>query len=124
MHAGDTHPDRALQGRTPGGESGESTRGAFGEGAHSERIGVGGGDDSVVRIQLAARWAETFAPPEGDSLRAALDRFRRAYDFLDAVTHGIEPPDQPEPGQRPSPPLPVPQAAPLEARASVEPTTL
>jgi hypothetical protein len=57
-----------------------------------ERIGVGGGDDAVSRIQLAARWSEAFAPREGDSLRAALQRFRVAYEFLDAVTHGVEPP--------------------------------
>lgn len=118
MHPGDTHPERALHGRAPDGESGEGSRGGVAEGAHSERIGVGGGDDSVVRIQLAARWAETFTPPEGDSLRAILDRFRRAYDFLDAVTHGIEPP---EPDQRPALAQPVPPPAPLEARASVEP---
>ncbi len=55
------------------------------------RIGVGGGDDSVVRIQLAARWAEAFAPERGDTLRGALERFRAAYEYLDAVTHGIEP---------------------------------
>jgi hypothetical protein len=55
-------------------------------------IGVGGGDDAVSRIQLAARWAEAFAPADGDSLRAALTRFRTAYEYLDAVTHGVEPP--------------------------------
>ena len=57
-----------------------------------ERIGVGSNDDSVARLQLAARWAETYAPAEGDSLRAALQRFRAAFEYLDAVTHGIEPP--------------------------------
>ena len=62
------------------------------EGRH-DRIGVGGGDDSVSRIQLAARWAEAYAPPSGDSLSSALRRFRTAYEYLDAVTHGVEPPN-------------------------------
>src|SRR5437764_14371853 len=57
-----------------------------------ERIGVGGGDDSVSRIQLAARWAEAFTA-EGDSLGRILRRFRLAYDYLDAVIHGVEPPE-------------------------------
>src|SRR5437879_1284453 len=57
-----------------------------------ERIGVGGGDDSVTRIQLAARWAETYGP-RGDSLGSVLKRFRAAYEYLDSVTHGVEPPD-------------------------------
>jgi|SRR5579864_2861206 len=55
-----------------------------------ERIGVGGGDDSVSRIQLAARWAEAYAG-ENDTLRGVLHRFRTAYDYLDAVIHGVEP---------------------------------
>jgi hypothetical protein len=62
------------------------------EGGRSERIGVGGGDDGVARIQLAARWAEAFAPAYGDSLGNALKRFRTAYDYLDSVIHGVEPP--------------------------------
>ena len=57
-----------------------------------QRIGVGGGDDSVSRIQLAARWAEAYAT-EGDSLGGMLRRFRAAYDYLDAVIHGVEPPE-------------------------------
>jgi hypothetical protein len=57
-----------------------------------ERIGVGGGDDSVTRIQLAARWAESYGPPT-DSLGNILRRFRAAFEYLDAVTHGVEPPD-------------------------------
>lgn len=57
----------------------------------SQRIGVGGGDESVVRAQLAARWAEAFAPEHGDTLGSALQRFRHAYEYLDAVMHGIEP---------------------------------
>ncbi len=68
----------------PETQSGNDTR--------PQLIGVGGGDDAVSRIQLAARWAEAFAPASGDSLRAALARFRSAYEYLDAVTHGVEPP--------------------------------
>src|SRR5438105_5101535 len=59
---------------------------------HGERIGIGGGDDSVTRIQLAARWAESYGPPT-DSLGNILRRFRAAFEYLDAVTHGVEPPD-------------------------------
>lgn len=61
-----------------------------GDGRRAERIGVGGGDDSVSRIQLAARWAEAYAG-DNDSLRGVLHRFRAAYDYLDAVIHGVEP---------------------------------
>jgi hypothetical protein len=57
-----------------------------------ERIGIGGGDDSVTRIQLAARWAEAYGPSP-DSLGSVLKRFRAAYEYLDAVTHGVEPPE-------------------------------
>ncbi|HLZ31734.1 MAG TPA: hypothetical protein VKV73_30800 [Chloroflexota bacterium] len=57
-----------------------------------DRIGIGGGDDSVTRIQLAARWAESYGP-QSDSLGAILKRFRAAYDYLDAVIHGVEPSD-------------------------------
>ncbi len=63
-----------------------------GEGRRGNPIGVGGGDDSVSRIQLAARWAEAYSP-EGDSLAKVLKRFRSAFDYLDAVIHGVEPPD-------------------------------
>ncbi len=57
-----------------------------------ERIAIGGGDDSVTRIQLAARWAETYSP-RADSLGSVLKRFRAAYEYLDSVTHGVEPTD-------------------------------
>jgi hypothetical protein len=57
---------------------------------HGERIGIGGGDDSVSRIQLAARWAEAYGG-QGDSLGNVLRRFRAAYEYLDAVIHGVEP---------------------------------
>ena len=73
-----------------------------------ERIGVGGGDDSVTRIQLAARWAESYGPA-ADSLGGVLRRFRAAFEYLDAVTHGVEPPDldrelaETRPAQQPVP---------------------
>lgn len=61
------------------------------EAPHSDRIGVGGGDENVAKLQLAARWAELYADGSGDSLEAALVRFRRAYNYLDSVTKLIEP---------------------------------
>jgi hypothetical protein len=61
-------------------------------GGRGERIGISGADDSVTRIQLAARWAEAYGPSR-DSLGSILKRFRAAYEYLDAVTHGVEPPD-------------------------------
>jgi hypothetical protein len=69
---------------------GKSDREERGRGG--DRIGIGGGDDSVTRIQLAARWAESYSP-ESDSLGRILKRFRAAYDYLDAVIHGVEPAD-------------------------------
>jgi hypothetical protein len=57
----------------------------------NERLGVGSGDENVAKIQLAARWTEAFAPHAGDSLEAALQRFYRAYAFIDSVTHGVAP---------------------------------
>jgi hypothetical protein len=92
----------------------------------SERIGIGGGDDNVIRIQLAARWAEAYGP-DRDSLGAVLKRFRATYEYLDSVTHGVEPPelthdmaDMPRPqsaapappSAAPPPPPAVPQAEP------------
>jgi len=93
-----------------------------------ERIGIGGGDDSVTRIQLAARWAEAYGP-SSDSLGGVLKRFRAAYEYLDSVTHGIEPIDvesevadtrlSPKPVAAapaapppPAPPAPAPQPEP------------
>ena len=80
-----------------------------------ERIGIGGGDDSVTRIQLAARWSESYAPP-GDTLGGILKRFRAAYEYLDAVTHGVEPPDieaeQPDAARTPPAIQPVPGGPP------------
>ncbi|MDQ6674946.1 MAG: hypothetical protein M3069_30125 [Chloroflexota bacterium] len=75
------------------GGDGRDDRGDHDEHGHrGERIGVGGGDDSVTRIQLAARWAESYGPYT-DSLGAMLKRFRAAYEYLDSVIHGVEPPD-------------------------------
>src|SRR5438552_16422047 len=79
-----------------------------------ERIGIGGGDDSVTRIQLAARWAETYSP-RGDSLGSVLKRFRAAFEYLDSVTHGVEPPDLDRElmeAHLATPPQPVAAAAP------------
>lgn len=59
-------------------------------------INVGAPDESVATLQLAARWAERYAPRNGDSLAATLRRFRQAYEYLHAVTHGIEPPSDGE----------------------------
>ena len=59
--------------------------------ARAERISVGSGDENVAKIQLAARWAEQFAPDGGDSLDAALSRFRRAYTFIDSVSKLVDP---------------------------------
>src|SRR5690242_11774057 len=72
--------------------NGQARRNGEDRGGRGERIGVGGGDDSVSRIQLAARWAEAYGQDD-DSLGSVLKRFRAAYDYLDAVIHGVEPPD-------------------------------
>jgi hypothetical protein len=56
-----------------------------------ERIAVQASDEGVANLQLAARWAEQFAPEHGDTLEAMLGRFRRAFVFLDAVSHGVKP---------------------------------
>src|SRR5579884_3594509 len=103
-----------------GGGPADRADGRDTERGRGERIGIGGGDDSVTRIQLAARWSEAYAPPH-DSLAAVLKRFRAAYEYLDAVTHGVEPPDverdQPElahtmPTPAAQPGAPPPQSPP------------
>jgi hypothetical protein len=96
----------------------------------SERIGIGGGDDSVIRIQLAARWAEAYGP-DGDSLGAVLKRFRATYEYLDSVTHGVEPPelahdmaDMPRPAHpspAPAPVTPAPPPPPAAPQAEPRP---
>ena len=62
-------------------------------GSASDRVGVGGGDEDVAKLQLATRWAELYAPTTGDTLDLALRRFKRAYDYIDAVTKFTEPAD-------------------------------
>jgi hypothetical protein len=64
-----------------------------------DRISVGSGDEMVARIQLAARWAEAFAPEDSDSLEESLRRFYRAYSYIDAVTHGVSPEEDPSTGR-------------------------
>ena len=53
-------------------------------------IGVEANDETVAKLQLAARWAERYAGTS-DDLTEVLRQFRRAYAFVDAVTNGIEP---------------------------------
>ena len=53
--------------------------------ARSEVIGLGGSDESVVTLQLAARWAEKYGPED------ALRRFRRAYNYLNSVIKLVDP---------------------------------
>jgi hypothetical protein len=99
-----------------------------GEKGRGDRIGVGGGDDSVSRIQLAARWAEAYAV-DGDSLGGMLRRFRTAYDYLDAVIHGVEPPEMDSlaevpasAAERPGPPGPPPWSNPSPQEPGAPPT--
>src|SRR5258708_23587602 len=75
-----------------------------------ERIGIGGGDDPGTRIQLAARWAETYSP-KVDSLGSVLKPFRAAYEYLDSVTHGHAPPGPDHELMQTHPPMPQPRAA-------------
>lgn len=66
-------------------------------------IAVSAGDESVAKLQLAARWAERFGSRNEDSMLSMLKRFRLAYEYLDAITHGIEPPGEEGGGRRESP---------------------
>ena len=59
--------------------------------ARPELIGLGSGDESVVALQLAARWAEKYGPEKDDSLEETLRRFRRAYSYVNAVIKQVEP---------------------------------
>ena len=59
--------------------------------AQKDRIGVGSGDENVAKIQLAARWAEIYAPASGDTLEDAVRRFKRVYHYVDSVTKLVEP---------------------------------
>ena len=56
----------------------------------NELIGVQAGDEAVAKLQLAARWAERYSGAAED-MNDALKRFRLAYDYVDAVTNGVEP---------------------------------
>jgi hypothetical protein len=92
------------------------------EGGRGDKIGIGGGDDAVTRIQLAARWAETYTPEHSDSLHGVLKRFRTAYEYLDAVTHGVEPADlEPETNARAPQPQSAAPAPPPEPQREPEP---
>ncbi len=73
----------------PGATAGAETPGAVD--ARMAKISVGSGDENVAKIQLAARWAEEFAPADGDSLDATLARFRRAYTYIDSVSKLVDP---------------------------------
>ena len=76
------------------GAAPEATAGAEAPGAvdaRAAKISVGSGDENVAKIQLAARWAEEFAPADGDSLDATLARFRRAYTYIDSVSKLVDP---------------------------------
>lgn len=88
----------------------------------TQRINVGASDDTVAKIQLAARWAESYTPTD-DSLGAILKRFRGAFEYLDAVIHGVEPP---EPARDLTDAKPGPAAAPkAEAPvAAADPATV
>jgi hypothetical protein len=70
----------------PASEDASSTR------TPDRRVDVRGPDEQSARIQLAARWAEMFGPSAGADERGTRERFRIALEYLDAVTHGIEPP--------------------------------
>jgi hypothetical protein len=59
--------------------------------ARTELIGLGSGDETVVALQLAARWAEKYGPDRDDSLEEALRRFRRAYNYVNAVIKLVDP---------------------------------
>ena len=61
--------------------------------ARTELIGLGGGDESVVALQLAARWAERYGSDTDDSLDETLRRFRKAYNYIISVTKLMEPED-------------------------------
>jgi hypothetical protein len=60
-----------------------------------DRIRVDSYSEVIAITQLAARWSERFAAPAGDAPGAALERFRVAFDYVDAVTHGRSPPEAP-----------------------------
>jgi hypothetical protein len=77
---------KAINPAEPGGE--DSMGVVIGR---TELIGLGGSDEAVVTLQLAARWAEKYGPDQNDSLEDALRRFRRAYNYVNAVIKLVEP---------------------------------
>jgi hypothetical protein len=80
--------DTGTQGSPPGNleSSGSAMR------SPGDELSVRGPDERGALIQLTARWAEIYGPAEDDDGGGALERFRAAYGYLDAVIHGIEPP--------------------------------
>ena len=85
-----------------------------------DRIAVASQDDAVARIQLAARWAESYTP-EGDSLGGMLKRFRAAFEYLDAVIHGVEPAELTREVTDVRPSQPAAETAPTPAYANPAP---
>jgi hypothetical protein len=58
--------------------------------ARQDVIEVRSESEKVAITQLAARWAEAFAS-EPDSPAARRERFRLAFEYLDAIVHGVPP---------------------------------
>ena len=58
-----------------------------------DSIEVRSNDQTIALLQLAARWSEFFARQESNPQQAVRDYFRLAFNYLDAVVHGIEPPE-------------------------------
>jgi hypothetical protein len=56
----------------------------------NELIGVQAGDEAVAKLQLAARWAERYSGVAED-IGDVLKRFHMAYDYVNAVTNGVDP---------------------------------
>ena len=56
-----------------------------------DTIAVRSDSERIALIQLAARWAERFGDPRTDTRGAVGERFRIAFDYLDAVIHGLKP---------------------------------
>lgn len=60
-----------------------------------DTVQVLGPDERVACIQLAARWAEHERSQSTDTSEdhaVMLTRFRQVHAYLDAVVHGVEPP--------------------------------
>ncbi len=115
------------EGAEDGGARDEKAKEERDRDQRGQRINVGPGDDNLARIQLAARWAEVYAP-RTDSLGSILKRFRAAFEYLDAVTHGVEPPNldhelvDARPVAQPAPVAAEAYAAPAPEPAAPPPT--